>query len=359
MRSWHSICTVPECAFAGTVSDINVKWAWQSDVAIIDLFGATWARTTKENHNGSEHDSRYRHGFTLVELLVVIAIIAILITLLLPAVQAAREAACHIQCTNNLKQIGIALHNYHAAVGTFLYGTAWCEPSNPEAECGSTCTCFSGTFFGLGWSGLILPYMESAQLHDEFDYSASPYQIYTRPNTLLGATRIVAYACPSDPQDELIRIGTDPPGSGQYFSWWTTNAAGVADKDSAWRNGVVGNHPLRYDQGDGGAFQLLGDGMMLNVDAFRVRDVFDGTSQTLFVGEITGGDPGSDGAGVELGPRPHEIVGQWDQRAQHYPGRRKLQSARARPGKQLFQLSSGRMSFSACRRQRSLRVREH
>jgi len=243
------------------------------------------------------HASQHRHGFTLVELLVVIAIIAILIALLLPAVQAARKAARRTHCTNNFKQIGIALHNYHSAVGTFPYGTAWCEPSNPEAECGSTCTCFSGTFFGLGWSGLILPYMESAQLHDEFDYSASPYQIYTRPNTLLGATRIVAYACPSDPQDELIRIGTDPPGSGQYFSWWTTNAAGVADKDSAWRNGVVGNHPLRYDQDDGGAFQLLGDGMMLNVDAFRVRDVFDGISQTLFVGEITGGDPGSDGGG--------------------------------------------------------------
>ena len=134
------------------------------------------------------HDSRYRHGFTLVELLVVIAIIAILTALLLPAVQAARR----IQCINNFKQIGIALHTYHSVLGKFPYGMAWCEPSNPEATCGSTCTCSSSTFFGLGWSGLILPFSEYAQLYDEFDMSASPYQTYRHPNIPLGSTRVEA-----------------------------------------------------------------------------------------------------------------------------------------------------------------------
>ena len=134
------------------------------------------------------HDSRYRHGFTLVELLVVIAIIAILTALLLPAVQAARR----IQCINNFKQIGIALHTCHSVLGKFPYGMAWCEPLNPEATCGGTCTCSSSTFFGLGWSGLILPFSEYAQLYDAFDMSASPYQTYRHPNIPLRSTRVEA-----------------------------------------------------------------------------------------------------------------------------------------------------------------------
>ena len=92
------------------------------------------------------HDSRYRPGFTLVELLVVIAIIAILIALLLPAVQAAREAARRTQCNNNLKQIGIALHNYHAAYGVFPPAWGWRADGNDHNS--------------WAWSAKILPYIE-------------------------------------------------------------------------------------------------------------------------------------------------------------------------------------------------------
>ena len=224
------------------------------------------------------HDSRYRHGFTLVELLVVIAIIAILIALLLPAVQAAREAARRTQCNNNFKQIGLALHNYHSAVGTFPWGRAACEPSNPLALCGVNCNCDGGgVFFGLGWDGMILPYLELGHLYDQFDLSESPYNIFSGINLEIRAHNIPAYDCPSDSQG--IMYDGSRPGSPDRFR---TSAAGVADTQSAWQTtSTLGQHPI-----------MFGDGMMLNLLAKRVGDVFDGTSNTLFVGEVTGGEVG-------------------------------------------------------------------
>ena len=102
---------------------------------------------------------RYRKGFTLVELLVVIAIIGILIALLLPAVQAAREAARRSQCSNNLKQIGLALHNYHDANKTFPF--AWMVYATDVPG-------FSDLNAQV-WGTRILPYLEQTALYDQYD----------------------------------------------------------------------------------------------------------------------------------------------------------------------------------------------
>ena len=108
-----------------------------------------------------------RPAFTLVELLVVIAIIAILIALLLPAVQAARESARRVQCSNHFKQVGLALHNYHTAIGSFPPGmigwdSRWSSSCGPKG---------SGSYYiGFGWSSFILPYLEQQNLYDNLTF---------------------------------------------------------------------------------------------------------------------------------------------------------------------------------------------
>ncbi len=138
-----------------------------------------------------------RQGFTLIELLVVIAIIAVLIALLLPAVQAAREAARRAQCTNNLKQIGLGMHNYESANGSL-----------PPGEKG----CCWGT-----WGVFILPYVEQSTLFNAWNSygrnvpSGGPYDGYLRyagaANTTVTYSKVNAYACPSDPNAGIQRNG--------------------------------------------------------------------------------------------------------------------------------------------------------
>ena len=105
---------------------------------------------------------RPRRGFTLVELLVVIAIIGILVALLLPAVQAAREAARRMSCSNNIKQIGLAMHNYHDVHKKFPYAQLYygIHDGDPTSNNGGT---------GFGWSYFILPFVEQENLYDRFD----------------------------------------------------------------------------------------------------------------------------------------------------------------------------------------------
>ena len=132
-------------------------------------------------------DLRDRRGFTLVELLVVIAIIGILIALLLPAVQAAREAARRAQCSNNLKQIGLALHNYHATYNVFTFGGVRARET----------TGGSGNEPSW-WSGMIglLPYMEQQPLYDV--WTASPYAMPWHHTSAQTTTQVPGFVCPSD-----------------------------------------------------------------------------------------------------------------------------------------------------------------
>jgi prepilin-type N-terminal cleavage/methylation domain-containing protein/prepilin-type processing-associated H-X9-DG protein len=149
-----------------------------------------------------------RRGFTLIELLVVIAIIAVLIALLLPAVQAAREAARRAQCTNNMKQIGIAMHNYHDQMGSY-------PPGEISQGTSTGANSWGAQVSELGWRAMILPQMEGGTVYNAINFSISSNDINNGAQFTAYNTVFTSWLCPSDGTNGGGRLPSNIP-TGQY-----------------------------------------------------------------------------------------------------------------------------------------------
>jgi prepilin-type N-terminal cleavage/methylation domain-containing protein/prepilin-type processing-associated H-X9-DG protein len=203
-----------------------------------------------------------RQAFTLVELLVVIAIIGMLVGLLLPAVQAAREAARRLQCANNLKQMGLAAHQYHDTHRRLPSGMSY--PNR------------------VFWSGMLLPQLEQGPLYQTLDFS-KPFNDGTQPNGAACATMLPIFRCPSSASPERVTIQfIDDRVPSNYISV----ASGTATRD--W--GTVLEMVGRTDQ----------DGSLFVNSGMNFSGLIDGTSQTLIIGECLFSTKvyGADGSGA-------------------------------------------------------------
>ena len=207
---------------------------------------------------------RWRKGFTLIELLVVIAVIAVLIGLMLPAVQKVREAASRLKCKNNMKQIGLALHNHHDRVGQF-----------PPGYTSTAANTDAGP--GWGWAAHLLPDLEQDNLHRLINF--------TQPITAPGNHDTVRQAnipflrCPSDPRQDPIPLSeftntgglTTPLGRSNYVACYG-NTPFLGESPA-----VLTTH-LSIDG-------ISGKGMFYRNSKTRIADVTDGLSNTLAIGE--------------------------------------------------------------------------
>ncbi|MCA9083556.1 MAG: DUF1559 domain-containing protein [Planctomycetaceae bacterium] len=215
----------------------------------------------------------FRHGFTLIELLVVIAIIAILIALLLPAVQQAREAARRTQCKNNLKQLGIAMHNYHDTHSVFPYGYY-----------------DSNTYHGRDtWMQQLMPFYDQAPAYNKYAASNAKWVMDTPPE--IKDLKIPGLMCPSDPSAGGFGGGGGARAGGKGFQGNYVMCAGntLMTRNSRTLNGI--------------AFRESSIGF---------RDIIDGSSNTLMSSEsILRGEQvgGWGGAGGYWGGAPHGSYG--------------------------------------------------
>ncbi len=250
--------------------------------------------------------SRTPHGFTIVELLVVIAIIGLLIALLLPAVQAARESSRRAKCNANLKQMGLALHSFHDARNRFPPGMQGMLDSCSVANNDSDNKWFRA---GWGWSVFLLPFLEQQPLSDRLLVNSGSGQVVCgnptgaqlslataggRDQRALQQTVLEVFVCPSA-GDANLNFGPNFPGSGRYAK---SNYKGVAGSDQPSANNYDGVGEMTSP--DGSTIQTLGlfrrvpltrtgSWGTAGTDAFvyvRHKDVTDGLSKTLAFGEV-------------------------------------------------------------------------
>lgn len=247
-----------------------------------------------------------RMGFTLVELLVVIAIIGVMVGLLLPAVQAAREAARRMQCSNNMKQIGLGIHNYESTYkflppGSAFYGGANLTGLGPGGR-------FAGAQFNRSHLLVrILPYIEATALYEQFENDIFPTDDARslpspgNPNgELLRGVRVSTYLCPSDISSEgfpatVNGIASTVRPSSYQFSMGPTNAL---SNNAACGCPLLATFQIYSQPGTNvnlpsGPFTRRGGAMPTGIGGNpgyigRFRDVTDGLSSTIFIGEVVG-----------------------------------------------------------------------
>lgn len=238
-----------------------------------------------------------KRGFTLIELLVVIAIIAILISLLLPAVQQAREAARRSQCKNNLKQIGLALHNYHDVHSAFPSG--YVSYGTRDGSAPSWANLDSTTWDaapGWGWAAMLLPFLDQAPLYNQLNINDA---CFAAENQTQVRTKLSVFLCPStsgshDEFTVLNEAGSPLTIRGQNVVLGRSHYVASHGQESCWGecgSSTTGEVFTDIYTGTTKTVQINGDASQVADGPFyrnsntRFRDISDGTTNTIFLGE--------------------------------------------------------------------------